>query len=250
MDRRCFLVSSFFLGAGTLLGGCGVFSSKNRKLFTDSPDISLDENNLKEPLSNSFSKVRKLIEGDKDELIIEFPEGSGRDQIRVTFSKNNDLEYSHVKLEKTNSESVFLSWGREGLFPSLDFLKMDGSIAEKEGKNLSFSFGKLVDNLEEESSFDFLKAGLKLAALGLAFWIGAEVAGAVISAIAFIAYTAFLLGSLLIVADVSLSILEWVLRVSNIDKKKVLSFFEKIVLDLSRFIEEVLEFLKSNYEFR
>lgn len=243
MNRRQFTKLSL-LGSAGLITGCGIFSSNDSQVPT--LELTNDSQTLKKELDDSFGSIKDLITNGEEKIWVNYPTETGQELLTFSFVDNNAAGYKHLRLQQDNGEVANVLWDQENLLPVVKFTDDDGNTLAKDGQSLSFGFDQVVDSFDDLTEDGLLELAWKLIAIGLVVWLGANIAGAVISAIAFLAFNAFVLGAVIVAIQASVAILEWLTENTGWSETAIEAFFETVIEELQEFIEEVMQFIESN----
>lgn len=247
MQRRHFLELSLYATLG-VSWGCTSLRSPNGRPSADH-EISLqgDESAIRNAVANSYEHVQRLIEGTYDDLLITYPGDDGQEsakEVWFSFVDNEAASYPHLRIEKPNGDAANLVWRRSGLSPAIQFVSDDGDPIETDGTELTFPFTSALDGWDTVQGDGFSNAGVKLMAAGLAAWLGVKLTGVVLSAISVIAFTALVLGVLMIALDRRDEVMEWVIEKTGWSPEQIRAFVEEAVSDLHDWSTEIQEFVQ------
>ena len=118
-------------------------------------------------------------------------------------------------------------------------------MSKKNRAELTLGFREVISDLETLSKVGLLELAWKLLALGLVIWLGAKIVGLIISAMAFIAFTVFVLGAVMIAVEASIAIFNWLMEKTGWEEADIKAFFEKVIIELEHSCEEVTVFIQS-----
>jgi len=227
MKRRELFYIPFGAALCWIIKGCGGSGSQHRH---QPPDIILqgNENELANQLSSVYDKLKRLSEDTNSSLRIGFECGHSMDVLRLHFCepKSGVANYKHLRIvrESTN-EAIRLIWGRDGIVPTVRFVNDDGTILQYgDGKEMEFKLKDLT-GASPTKPIDWLSLGAKVLAIGFAIWLGAQVAKLVVSAIAFIAFNAMVIGALMMAGG----LLKWFIDLTGLTWEDVKSFTSQTV---------------------
>lgn len=196
------------------------------------PDLILegDEKVIAEKLKGQYQMLKSLYENPGKELTIAFPQGNAYNYLKISFSKDNLSDYPHLKLFNWSSgEVVNVLWGRDGLNPTIKFVDNAGNVITRSGYRLEFPIKSSVSKKRIESAVDWLILGIKVFAVALAIWLGLTIGKYIISAIAFVAFNAMVIGLILVGLSVFIPLVKWILDITGITIEDVVSLFASAV---------------------
>ncbi len=243
MNRREFTKLSL-LGSAGLITGCEIFSSNDSHVPT--LELTNDSQAIKKELDGSFGLIKDLITNGEEQIKVNYPTETGQESLTFSFVDNNAAGYTHLRLQQDNGEVANVLWDQENLLPAVKFTDDEGYILEKDGQSLSFGFDQVVDNFDDLTEDGLLELAWKFVAIGLVVWLGTNIAGAIITALAFLAFNAFVLGAVIIAVQASVSILEWLAEHTGWSETKIEEFFDAVIIVFQRFVGEVTQFIESN----
>lgn len=248
MRRREFLMLPLGVVMCEFLKGCGGSSNglQSEQPNIAQPDIILtgNESELAEQVRLGYAKLHEMAEGAREYLRIGFY-GSRREVLRMHLCepKGGVANYKHVRLvRESTGEAVRLVWGWDKLKPQIRFVNDDGELLTINGVEMEFWVTDAKGRLPT-SSIDWLSLGAKWLAVGFAIWLGAQVAKLVVSAIAFLAFSAMVVGALMMAAGIAKSILELTGWTFDDVKNFLVRAVEELasaLLEGAKFIEQVL----------
>lgn len=108
------------------------------------------------------------------------------------------------------------------------------------GEWIEVGFGD-VKGAKGRQGLDWIAIGVKVAAVAFALWLGASVGKAILSAVAFLALNAMVLGLLVAAFAVVAPAIDWLLK--NITLEDVENFFSQLVNDIIRVFTEISQML-------
>ncbi len=231
VNRRKFIkiagllsLSPFF---SSLLSSCAnTISSLSEK--EPKPDLILegDEKTIAEKIKGQYQRLKSLYENPGKELTIAFPQGGRYNYLKISFSRDNLADYPHLKLVNwATGEMTNVLWGREGLYPTIKFVDNSGKVIIKNGYRLEFPITGTSTVKRTSSAIDWLILGLKVFAVALLIWLGFTIAKYIVSAIAFVAFNAMVIGLILVGLSVFIPLVEWILSIAGIKIDDVISIF-------------------------
>lgn len=243
MERRQFVELAAYGSLG-LLAGCASAKPARSKEITLRDDLSA----VKQALQEGFADVQDLIHGTYDSLWIRYPDESankGSDtHLRLAFVDNAAASYRHLRVEKADGEAANLVWDR-GIAPAISFVDDEGTALERDGTELTYSLASGVDSWDALQGEGILDAGVKVLAVGFAAWLGVQVAGAVLSAIAFLTYTALVLGLILVAMEAGDDMLAWIVDKTGWSEEQLEGFFEEGVARLGKQLSRISDFVEA-----
>jgi len=242
LTRRKFFAllagSSFALPLGCSGGGGSDF------LKAPPPDLVLDgdETRLASIVRGQFSRLYDLARNPGSTLRVGIPNGRGLEVLRFSFTDGGAANYRHLRIvRESTGEAVNLLWGWKGPLPSIKLTDDSGrTLRSKDGQVLEIGFAD-VRGAKGRQAFDLIATGVKVAAIAFAIWLGAGIARGILSAIAFLAFNAMVLGVLAAGLGVLSPAIDWVLR--NITLDDVERFFGQLVNDIIRLFSEISQML-------
>jgi hypothetical protein len=196
------------------------------------PDLVLegDEKTIAEKIKNQYQMLKSLYENPGKELTIAFPQGGRYNYLKISFSKDDLADYPHLKLVNwATGERVNVLWGRKGLNPTIKFVDNYGNVITKNGYRLEFQIKGSSTGKRTKSAVDWLILGIKVFALALAIWLGFTIAKYIVSAIAFVAFNAMVIGLILVGLSVFIPLVKWILDLTGITIDDVISLFAMAV---------------------
>ncbi len=196
------------------------------------PDLVLegDEKTIAEKIKNQYQMLKSLYENPGKELTIAFPQGGRYNYLKISFSKDDLADYPHLKLVNwATGERANVLWGREGLNPTIKFVDNYGNVITKNGYRLEFQIKGSSTGKRTKSAVDWLILGIKVFALALAIWLGFTIAKYIVSAIAFVAFNAMVIGLILVGLSVFIPLVKWILDLTGITIDDVISLFAMAV---------------------
>lgn len=215
----CFALTTFLTVFVLSPLGCGGGEGEG-VLLTDDPD------QLAGLVSRQYSTLWSLARNPGSSMALRYPTTTGSvEALELSFADQGPVNYRHVVVRRlATGEVVHLVWGQRGLRPTLRMVDERGNLLERDGQPLEFPFQS-----PGRSPRDWIEAGAKVAAVAFAVWLGAVVARAIVSAIAFLAFNAMLLGLLAMAAGVLVGVGKWVLEVTGITLQDVEALFRQSV---------------------
>lgn len=244
MQRRQFVELAAYGSLG-LLSGCVSAKPTRSKEITLSDDLSA----VKQALQDAFADVQDLIHGNYDSLWIRYPDESankgGDRHLRLAFLNNDAAPYRHLRVEKADGEAANLVWDRKGIAPAISFVDDEGTPLERDGTELTYSLASAVDSWDALQGEGILDAGVKVLAVGFAAWLGVQVAGAVLSAIAFLTYTALVLGLILVAMEAGDDMLAWIVDKTGWSEEQLEGFFEEGMARLGDQLSRISDFVEA-----
>jgi hypothetical protein len=243
MRRREFICIPFGAALCLLIKGCGGSGSQQR---IQPPDIILsddeDPQKLAKRLSGLYSKLEQLSNDTSRCLRIGFKCGDRMDVLRLHFCdpENGVADYKHVRIvRESTDEAIRLIWGRDGIVPTVKFVNDGGEVLkDSNGKEMEFKVKDLT-GASPTKPIDWLSLGAKVLAIGFAVWLGAEVAKLVVSAIAFIAFNAMVIGALMMLAG----LVKWFIDLTGLTWEDVKSFMSQTVEKLAQALVDGANFI-------
>lgn len=235
MERSEFFRKLSFFGAFAVLPGFVSTCSRNHE-----PDIQLNPEirNLAETLKGQFEKIRDIAENPGQKIFIGLADV---ETVSLSLVDGGPVSYRHPVLEKSNGDLAHIIFGIEGGLPSIKFTDSSGETIVKDGRELEFGFSRF--DLDDLSSDQWIELGIKLTALGLAIWIGANIVKAVFAALAFLAFIAFIAGLLILGINFAGDIIEFFFDFSGIDLDDVIDIFQRAVDRIVILLEEIRFFI-------
>ncbi|MCS7252523.1 MAG: hypothetical protein RMK18_03985 [Armatimonadota bacterium] len=227
-----------------LLKGCGGSpgSLQGEHPFNMEPDIMLmgDEVEMAEQLQDSYGRLKEIADDPDRQLRIGFDDGGQMEILTMHFCepKKGVANYRHLRVVKESTgEAVRLVWGWDGIKPAIQFVDDYGRLLTINGTKMDFKITDASGRLPSRS-VDWLSLGVKWIAVGFAIWLGAQVARLIVSAIAFLAFNAMVIGALMMAVGIIVPILEltgWT--------------FEDVKSFIGRMVEELVNVLREGAEF-
>jgi hypothetical protein len=222
--------------------GCGD-TNRNRQ-----PDIVLSgtEKQLAATVKSQFKQLEGLARNPGKSILLQVGEGEDAELLQLSFVKNRAANYEHPRLARlATGEVLNLVWGFQGIIPTIKCVDDNGNTLKVEEKALEFPIEIEKSRGRDRGTADLIAAGIKIAAIAFAIWLGAKIAGAVIAAIAFIAFNAMLIGLIVAAAAVLVPLAKKVLDFLGIDDiDDVKPFFERTVSDIVNLFKEISNLLK------
>ena len=223
MNRREFLKVAIATPVA-LVAGCKISE------ILPEPDIILDGVDDATKIKKIYSEIETMVKNPGAIIRIGLMDESGDIRVLDLF-RRQDSNSIAIFDEETNNE-VALSFGWSGLSPTIVFEYKDGNMIE-------YPFFTLGLAPSRAAATDWLMLGIKIAAVGLAVFIGAKIAGLILAAIAFIAYYAMIL-ALVVVGIALLSRgAKWLLDAASWDLEGVADFFHKKVEEIRELLNGV-----------
>ncbi len=219
----------------TPLLGCGGSGSI---IANVPPDIMLpdEETQLASLLQRQFDRLKSLAETPNTTLRIGVPVGRQQEVLAFSFRDDGVARYRHLRVvRESTGEAVNLLWGWKGLLPSVMMVDDAGQPVKRSGRAIEVGFVDLPT--QGRQALDLIAAGVKVAAIAFAIWLGVGVGRAVLSAIGFLAFNAMVLGLLAAAIGVFLPAIKWVL--DNITLDDVERFFRRLVDDIIGLLREI-----------
>ncbi len=235
MKRRTFLTGL----AGTLLGCDG----GDR---IPPPDITLtgSERSDMEAVRGLWDRLSGMARKGSGRVRIGLSEGRSSRVIRLELVKGGAASYPHCRVVREwDGRAINLVWGWKGLGPSITLAFDDGSQLVVNGQPVEVGMGD-ARGLEGRQALDLIGTGIKVAAIALAIWLGAQVGRGFLAAIAFVAFSIAVLGLLAAAVGVVLPAIEFILQ--RITWEDVQNFFRSAVeqfIQLFRDVRTLLEHL-------
>lgn len=234
------------IGMCGLLKGCGGSPAKPQggQLQFAQPDVILrgSETELAEQVRGSYSRLNEIAKDTRRSLRIGFYIGERMEVLRMHFCdpKEDVANYKHVRIVKESTgEAIRLVWGWDGIKPAIRFVNDEGKLLVVNGNVLEFQItggqGKLAAN-----SIDWLSLGAKWLAVGFAIWLGAQVAKLIVSAVAFLAFSAMVIGALMM----AVGIIKPILELTGWTFDDVKSFIGRAIEELANALLEGAEFIR------
>ncbi len=215
------------------------------------PDLILegDEKTIAEKIKGQYQKLRSLYENPGKELTIAFRQGDRYNYLKISFSKDNLADYPHLKLVNwATGEKANVLWGRKGLYPTIKFVDNSGNIITKNGYRLEFQIKGPSNGKRTKSTIDWFMLGLKVFALALAIWLGFTIAKYIISAIAFVAFNAVVIGLILVGLSVFIPLVKWILDLTGITIDDIISLFTMSVDFIVSTLMELVSYLTGYFQ--
>lgn len=208
------------------------------------PDIELTGNTTADilVLKNQSSAIQAIASDASKKYVVKIPSTDAQDYLTLQIVKNNAADYRHLRIKRySDGEVINLLWGQEGIYPSVKLTDDRGNTLVKNGQTLEFSFNLVADS--ESGSIGWLKRGIKVLAIALAVWLGAKVIGWIISAIAFLAFNAMVVG--LVIAGVAIltGLLKWLAELTGWTLDDITELFGRAVEELLTFFNEIIVYL-------
>lgn len=249
-NRRKFLTSIGYFSAIPLLTYCKGFSTEpfinkednNNSLNNADLILTGSEKEIASIVQNQYSLIDYLANNIGKEKVIAYYDNGILKKLSLSIVKSKLVDYPYLKLtKKENNETVNILWGMEGIYPSLKFVDNDGKLIEKNGQLMEFAIKKTEDR--DYSPIDWLKLGVKIFAYGLLIWLGATVLKYVVSAIAFVAFNALVLGILIAGITLIVPIVKWIIDHTGWTKESIKEMFNRTVSDIITFLLDVQKYL-------
>lgn len=249
MQRRKFVeltvYGSVVYGSMGLLSGCVSAKPTGSKEITLRDDLSV----VKRALQDGFADVHDLIQGNYDSLWIRYPDESANEgaagHLRLAFVNNAAAPYRHLRIEQANGEVANLVWDREGVAPAISFVDDEGTVLERDGTELTYSIASAVDSWDALQGDGLLEAGVHILAVGFAAWLGVQLAGAVLSAIAFLTYIALVLGLIFVAMEAGDDILAWIVDKTGWSEEQLQGFFDDFMAHLDDQLDRISDFVEA-----
>lgn len=202
--------------------------SPDRDVFEEvlpPPDLELTgEDDDPYSVLRQWDKMQKVAGGNGD-LKVGFSDEIGKDYVLSMGIKDNFLVLNNMGSGRVAYVSFVRVAGAPGqngqstgLFPELVFSDGLGNTLKDENGNL---LNFLFSSLGSLTASDWLMAGVKLFAVGLAAWLGFKIAGLVIAILAWLAFNLLVLGILI----VGFEALKWLLNLTGWNMQVVYDFF-------------------------
>lgn len=228
--------------------GCGG-GDGNEPLQEPPPDLVLDGDDAKlaSLVRSQFSRLYDLARNPGTTLRVGIPTGRGMEVLAFSFSDTGAANYRHLLIvRESTGEVVNLVWGWKGFLPSILLTDDRGNpIRGLSGQPIEVGFSDVREKSSRQAA-DWIATGVKVAAVAFALWLGAQIGRAILSALAFLAFNAMLIGLFVAaIATVSPAI-EWLLR--NISLQDVENFFGQLVSDIIRLFTEISQTLEHWFE--
>ncbi|KKS18426.1 MAG: hypothetical protein UU76_C0022G0004 [Parcubacteria group bacterium GW2011_GWC1_41_7] len=244
----------------TLMAGCG--SAAEPRVGSGDGDnppppadttISGTEQDMATRVKEAYTKIDALVkqEDPSKSYRMEIPVGSGRDEtkdtLRFTCVRGGAASYRHLRVvRESNGDTANLVWGWEGLAPSLILADDQGNTITRNGNPIEVGFSdvsRAEKHTGNRAASDWIAIGVKVAALAFAVWLGASITKLAISAVAFVAFNAFVLALLVAAAGVLAPVVNWIKAHISLDD--VQSFFQQVVDEVVQLFRDVAAFLSN-----
>lgn len=245
ITRREFLEAS--LGGISLLvfGGCGGGSQTSVPPPADFV-LSDSENLTAQNLHEHASRVLDLVQNPGTELRIGLGNGRGAEVLRLSVQRETDrIPYRHVKVvRESTGETILLLWGIKDFLPSVKVCDTEGrTLRDAQGREMEFGFRDIARSRQTWNARDLLVTGVKVLAIAFAVWLGAQFGRLLLSGVAFVAFSAMVLGALFIAGGVLEPVFNFIReRVSWEDVRRFLS---QLVDEIIRLLREVADLLRT-----
>jgi hypothetical protein len=193
--------------------------------------ISGTENQIASIAKEQWPTIQDLVNNPGKERIIEFMSDSGESIfLALSFHKGNDNQF--VKVRDTKSgRSVNISFVRDGVSPALNFLYNDG-------RSFTYKIFDSTSKTAETTLNSLFMAGLGVAAVGLAVWLGASVGKFIIATVAFLAFNVMMLGVVVAAGSFIVSFF----KTMGWDSEVVINFLKAVFANV---VEEVRYIIKN-----
>ncbi len=255
IPRRKFLKSLAFLSLLPLAQSCksSIFSSTNDDSQSKpNVDILLEgtEEDVAKSVQDKYDLLKSLYDNPGKELTIGFVQDGTYNVLKLSFVKDNIVSYPHLKLVNTRTGEVAnVVWGVDGLYPSIKFVDNSGRTIVKNGRALEFplktSSSKRVNEIDSPS--DWILIGIKVFAVALLLWIGFSVVKYIVSAIAFVAFNAMVIGLVLAGLGIVVQVIKWILDRTGITLDDVIEFFRRTIEEIINILRDVIGYITSYF---
>jgi hypothetical protein len=252
IPRRKFLKSLAFLSLVPFAQSCksSIFSSLDSLQSKPKVDILLEgtEEDVAKSIQDKYDLLKNLYDNPGKELTIGFVQDGTYNILKLSFVKDDIVSYPHLKLVNTRTGEVAnVVWGIEGLYPSIKFVDNSGRTIVKNGRTLEFalktSSSKRINKVNSPS--DWILIGIKVFAVALLLWIGLSVVKYIVSAIAFIAFNAMVIGLVLAGFSIVVQVIQWILDKTGITLNDVIEFFKRTIEEIVNILRDVIGFITS-----
>jgi hypothetical protein len=221
------------------LNGSGPSRKTPRTQPTPDTTLTASLENLAETLQSQYARVKTLAEDATSAMRIGFPGENGQEVLSLMIVSSGAARYPHVRIVRESTGDVAnLLWGRQGVYPSIKFADDAGTTIIKGGRPLEFSFHSV--QREGRGPISWLELGIKIAAIGLLFWLGASILKPIVAAIAFIAFNAMVIGIAVVGVVVVAGIVRWILDVTGWGMEDVRRMFERTGDEIERLLRQVM----------
>ncbi len=255
IPRRKFLKSLAFLSLVPLAQSCksSIFSStEDGSQSKPKVDILLEgtEEDVAKSIQDKYDMLKSLYDNPGKELTIGFVQDGTYNVLKLSFVNDDIVSYPHLKLVNTRTGEVAnVVWGIDGLYPSIKFVDNSGRTIVKNGRTLEFSLkissSKRVNEINSPS--DWILIGIKVFAVALLLWIGFSVVKYIVSAIAFVAFNAMVIGLVLAGLGIVVQVIQWILDRTGITLDDVIEFFRRTIEEIINILRDVIGYITSYF---
>lgn len=193
-------------------------------------------------MRGQFDRLRSLASNPGTNFRVGIQTGRSVEVLSLSIQKGGPADYPHLRIvRESTGEVVHMLWGWRGLLPTIKMTDGQGNLIRGyNGEWIEVGFGD-VKGAKGRQGLDWIAIGVKVAAVAFALWLGASVGKAILSAVAFLALNAMVLGLLVAAFAVVAPAIDWLLK--NITLEDVENFFSQLVNDIIRVFTEISQML-------
>ncbi len=193
-----------------------------------------------------FGEIKRLAINPGEEISYGLKEDVGGWQVCHLSMTDEDPEsqgniYLHPRL-RSGEDVVHVLLGWKLLSPTIKLVRSGGEVIFERNIPNKYSSKPLLLDFNK-----LFQIGLGIAAVAFAMWLGAKIVGAVVAAVAFIAFNALLIGIVLSAIGIVDPAIRWLLEKFGITEKEVKSWFDAGVEDLYAFIQHLAGVVEGVY---
>lgn len=180
--------------------------------------------------------IEYLANNPGKEKVVEFISDSGKKIfLAISSQKGDDGRFVKVRDIETG-RSVRISFVRDGVSPALNFLYNDG-------QSFTYKVFNGANKTGETTLASLFTAGLAVAGVGLAVWLGASVGKFIIATVAFLAFNLMMLGVVIAAGAFAISFF----KTMGWDSEVIINFlkavFENVVEEVRYIIQTTADIL-------
>ncbi len=255
LDRRNFIRIITTISLLPLFKACKLDDLINPKPSPEKPKVDLmlegSEEEIAWKVKNQYENIKSIYEQQGKEFKIGFEYGNGYGVLRLSFVKDDLASYPHLRIvNDLTGDRANILWGMDGIYPSIKFVDDSGETIVKNGYKLEFPLklagsGKTTSSVN--SARDWLMIGIKVFAVAFAIWLGLSISKFIISAIAFVAFNAMVIGLIMIGLSVIIPLVKWILDVTGITLDDVISLFKEAFDLFVSTLRSIVDYLKNYF---